>query len=211
MFATSMSIFYSCRPKEKGNVKQSDEYFVDEPVCCCPPTIYIQPLNRFSQKQALKIAKEVGHFTNEVYGDSSVEVLPNMALGKECLNSVGNRYSAPKILDKFKGQANDHNVVICLLNEDMSTPLHNRDWGVLGLSYKDRYVSVASTYRVKGADKNFHKTVIHEFCHAYFGLPHCPKNDMACYMKDAEGHPRLSLQKGLCAYCTEHLWDSFHK
>lgn len=205
-----LCIICGCKPESKNSAEHCNAESIEQPdYCCCPPVIYIQPLNGFSKKQAKRVAAAIGNFTKEAYGDSCVEILPNVVLGKESLNSTGSRYSGPKILDKFKLQANNHSVIICLLNEDISTTLHNRDWGVLGLSYKGKYVAVASTYRVKDAGSNFHKTVIHEFCHAYFGLPHCPKDDVTCYMKDAKGHPRLSLQKGLCAYCAEHLWDNF--
>lgn len=134
------------------------------------------------------------------------EILPNLKLDNTTLNQTGERYRADKILNIYKSKANKHYVIIGLINDDISIPYKGKtDWGVLGVSYKGKYVSVASTHRVRNVNRDFWKVVVHEFIHSYFAYGHCPKDSDNCIMKDAKGHADFAKKNKLCEYCKKRL------
>jgi len=177
----------------------------EPPRCNCPPTIYLQPLNGFSRKQAEEVRQKLITYNPCIFLSDCVEILPTIHLGKSKLNDAKTRYRADKILNGCLKDANWHTRYVCLLDEDISTSYKDRpDWGVLGLSYKGRYVSVCSTYRLK-RKQDLWKLVVHEYVHAAYDYDHCPKDDPRCIMKDAKGHPRFDKESDLCAYCKSQL------
>lgn len=132
-----------------------------------------------------------------------IEILPKDNIPDSCYYKPRNRYRADKILMFLKkkyGQAG--NYVIGVTDKDISTSIHGaKDYGIQGLSYLPGNVSIISTYRVKNK-KLLWKLAAHEFCHGYFELRHCGKNDQKCLIKDAEGgNPHFELKETLCDSC----------
>lgn len=177
-----------------------------------PPHICLQPLNGFSKKEAQQIAIKLENYLKkydnyEFMGDC-VYVDDNDNLSGSMLNSSKTRYRADKIINYYQDGAYYCNPIICLTNEDISTSLHGRkDWGVLGFSWKGKYVGIASTYRLKNPKRDYWKVVLHEFIHAFYDYGHCPKDDPKCIMQDAKGHANFSNKNDLCDYCKKHIYD----
>lgn len=197
--------FISCKNSVAPKAVQETEKEAFEE-CACPPTIYLQPLNNYSQSNAKQIKKQISNSNIELFDGVDIEILPNLKLDDTTLNQTSERYRSDKILNVYKSKANKHYVIIGLINEDISTSYKGKkDWGVLGLSYKGKYVSVVSTYRLKNAKRDFWKVVVHEFIHSYFGYGHCPKDNDNCIMQDAKGHANFAKKNNLCNYCKAHL------
>lgn len=181
------------------DLSQVEESQEEKDLCCCPPTIYLQPVDNFTQKEATRLRKELECYDSVFYYDIKIEILPTIKLGKNYLNESKTRYRADKILDSFKDTANDHAVYLIVTHKDISTTLRGyADWGVLGLSYRKKYVGVASTYRLNNR-RDFWKVVIHEFAHAYYGSGHCSNEN--CIMADQKGHNYFSNKPDFCKSC----------
>lgn len=193
-----------------GKNKMTDKCSVNEEYvekCCCPPMIYLLPLNDFTQEEARQVKKQMLPFIKEFIDEDIIEVKPNKKLDSSFLNSAKTRYSATKILDNYKDSTfHNHDVIIGLLHDDISVPYYKdkRDWGVLGLSYQGKNVAVVSSYRVKNKRRDLWRVAVHEFCHAFFDLPHCPDDNPHCIVKSAKGHPDFSNKTDLCANCKKH-------
>lgn len=190
-----------------GCNKRTDENEWEEKsnfICSCPPIVYLQPLNGFSIKKANKVKKQLLAYNHNMFIE--VEVLPNIKLGNNMRNDAQTRFRADKIINSFKKDANNHNIYVGLINDDISIPYKGKpDWGVLGFSWKGQYVSVVSTYRIKNVNRHLWKVVVHEFIHANYNYGHCPKDDPKCIMKDAKGHADFSNKDDLCDYCKKHI------
>lgn len=191
-------------PKAKDNVYGVEDDAYDE--CSCPPTICLQPLNGFSQYKAKQVKEQIRNSHIDIFNDVDIEIMPDTTLGETMLNKAKTRYRADKIINSYRKKANKHDVIIGLINDDISTTYKGKeDWGVLGLSFKKKYVGVVSTYRLKNPNRDFWKVVVHEFIHAYFGYGHCPKDNNGCIMQDAKGHAVFSNKYKLCEYCNRQL------
>lgn len=190
--------------KTEDNICETENDVYEE--CSCPPTIYLQPLNGFSQFKAKRVKEQIRNSHIDIFNDVDIEILPDTTLGETMLNKTKTRYRADKIINSYRNKANKHYVIIGLTNSDISTTYKGKDdWGVLGLSFKKKYVGVVSTYRLKNSDRDFWKIVVHEFIHAYFGYEHCPKDNKDCIMQDAKGHANFSDKNNLCEYCKSQL------
>jgi len=175
--------------------------------CSCPPMVKIVPCNTFSVAEAQQIRDHLQAFRQRYFAqdsDTFITIAEPVQLDKTLMNKGATRFSAPKILNLLQKNRDSNEIVIALLHNDISTNKNSRDWGVLGLSYRGRCVSVASTYRVK-EKAEFWKVVAHELIHAYCNYGHCPDDNPACIMKDAKGHPNLKKQHGLCETCQKNL------
>ncbi len=185
--------------------KQAEE----KPVSGETVVVALQPFSDYSQAETKKMADELKKHWKElpIEGNWEFRVLSPITPGTELLNEAKARLDAAKILNRFSETANDHYVTIGLTHKDISHKASDRPggdgpngWGVFGLSYMNKHVSVVSDYREK-VKSQFWKTATHEFLHAHFGLPHCPGNDLKCIMKDAEGKPKTHLQTNICDIC----------
>ena len=148
---------------------------------------------------------QLKNFDPNMFAD--MEIRKNKNLGSNVLNEAKTRYRADKIINGFS----DSNLIsgtIGLINNDISIPYKGKsDWGVLGFSWKGKYVGVVSTYRIKNIKRDLWKVVVHEYIHAHFNYGHCPKDNPKCIMQDAKGHANFSNKNDLCDYCKKHIYD----
>ena len=165
--------------------------------CTCPPIVYLQPCNSFTEKQAEALVPAIKKAIKENLGvELDVDVLPNVKLPKTLYSEYRPRYRASKVIDHFPDQG--ENETIILLHDDISAEKgDNPDWGVQGLTIMSRRTCVASDFRVKDKSQ-FWKVIMHEFFHSFCKLDHCAKNDPTCLIR--EGAMRASESR-LCADC----------
>lgn len=189
--------------KKAGTLLNDVECDSTDTLCCCPPKlVYIQPYDNEAYFDGLW--SELQDDINKLMpgADYTVEPLPVKQIPKSAFYAPRNRYRADKIiaLQKTEYKDCDDVVVIGVTKKDISTSIHGqKDYGIMGLSYQPGNSCVVSSYRVPNR-KDFHKVVLHEFLHSR-GLPHCPKDDPQCYMKDAKGKGNVVKQKYLCESC----------
>lgn len=179
--------------------------FVDT-MCSCPHTVIcLQPMDDFSQKEAERLKKNLQKHVKELeLGEVvGIEVLPSKKLTPSLMNDAKTRYRADKIIRYVQEGKDNRRIIIALTHKDISVPLRGKkDWGVLGLSLRPGTACAVSTFRVKDKSQLW-KVAIHEFCHTYYNMPHCPNDDPTCIMKDARGHEVLSRKTHLCKDCKE--------
>jgi archaemetzincin len=164
-----------------------------------PITIYIQPFSDVPETYTKYISVEI----KKVY--SKVEINKTIALPIQALNTAKSRYRADSLLRFLNSQTSNGNLTIGITTKDISTTKNKiPDWGIMGLGYCPGKACVASTFRLKGANKleKLYKVAIHELGHTQ-GLPHCPNKN--CLMQDAEGKDRLNDEKGFCNNCKQKL------
>ena len=125
------------------------------------------------------------------------------------------RYRAPKLLDYqetlFSCKTTERGkseYILGLTTKDISLKYkEHEDWGVMGLSYRNKGVSVISTFRLGGVQKmnkeSFIKLALHELGHAA-GLPHCNKSK-TCLMRDAKGKNYFPELTEFCPSCKSYL------
>lgn len=118
------------------------------------------------------------------------------------------RYRADKLIRHIRTlQSSPSELVIGFSSKDISCRVHGyEDFGVMGLTIIPLYTAVVSTYRLKVKSRlqsDFLKITLHELGHAD-GLHHC-KNDVTCYMRDANGQNHFPELDGFCERCEEHL------
>ena len=175
--------------------------------CTCPPTIFLQPYDNYTQNEATQLSKVLEKKFLELYGvEFEFEVLPNKKLSADLLNDAKTRYRADKIINSLKKDAGDHRIMIGLTHKDVSYPYKGKpDWGVLGLSIHGTYACVVSDYRLKNKKRDYWKVVTHEFTHTACNYSHCPNDDPTCIMKDAKGKADFSNKVGFCKTCRENI------
>ena len=174
-----------------------------------PPqtTICLQPMGKFSQKEAQNLKAELQQHISELgLGNvKDIKVLPNKPLAGSLMNDARTRYRADKIIRSLQVGKSENRTIIALTHKDISVPLRgSKDWGILGLASHSRSACVASTFRCKHK-ADFWKVVMHEFCHTYYNMPHCPNDDSTCIMKDAKGHPNFSVKNHFCKDCRKRI------
>ena len=175
--------------------------------CTCPPTIFLQPYDNYTQKEAMQLSNVLEKKFLELYGvEFEFEVLPNKKLSAELMNDNKTRYRADKIINSLKDGAGDHKIIIALTHKDVSVPYKGKaDWGVLGLSIHGTYTCVVSDYRLKHKKRDYWKVVTHEFTHTACRYSHCPKDDPLCIMKDAKGKADFSNKEDFCETCKKNI------
>lgn len=175
--------------------------------CTCPPTIFLQPYDNYTQKEAKQLSKVLEKKFLELYGvEFEFEVLPNKKLSADLMNDSKSRYRADKIIDSLKKEANDHRIMIGLTHKDVSYTYNGKaDWGVLGLSIHGTYACVVSDYRLKNKKRDYWKVVTHEFTHTACDYSHCPNDDPTCIMKDAKGKADFANKVSFCKTCREKI------
>lgn len=175
--------------------------------CTCPPTIYFQPYDNYTQKEACQLSKVLEKKLQKLFGvEFEIEVLPNKKLSAELMNDAKTRYRADKIINALKKEAGDHKIIIALTHKDVSFPYKGRpDWGVLGLSIHGTYTCVVSDYRLKNKKRDYWKVVSHEFTHTACNYGHCPDDNPSCIMKDAKGKADFCNKVEFCKTCNKKI------
>ena len=176
--------------------------------CCYHATIYLQPYDNFTQKEAKRLKVDLDKHIGEILdGAFTVEILPNKPLSDSFLGETRKKYRIDKLIDDLKGDADRHNIYIGLTHRDICRELKNGvvDWGVLGSSISAYHACVVSDHRLKHKRRDLWKVVTHEFIHTFYDYPHCPKDSTHCIMKDAKGHADFSNKHDLCGYCKDNI------
>ena len=175
--------------------------------CTCPPTIFLQPYDNYTQKEAKQLSKVLEKKFLELYGvEFEFEILPNKKLSVDLMNDSKSRYRADKIINSLKKEASNHRIIIGLTHKDVSVPYKGKpDWGVLGLSIHGTYACVVSDFRLKNKKRDYWKVVTHEFTHTACNYSHCPNDDSTCIMKDAKGKADFSNKVDFCKTCREKI------
>ncbi len=161
--------------------------------------VVLQPLGTFSEVDAVRVRDELRATFKSVVLRESIPIPAN------AYYPARSRYRADSLLRYLKRQGSADTVVVGLLNKDISvTKGSHADWGVMGLGYRPGNACVASSFRVRKANRSqqFYKVVVHELGHTQ-GLPHCPER--SCFMRDAEGGNPLDEERRFCASCTRFL------
>ena len=180
---------------------------VEQANSSCPPTIFLQPYDNYTQDEAKQLSMMLEKKFLELYGvEFDIEVLPNKKLSADLMNDSKSRYRADKIINSLKKEAGKQRIMIGLTHKDVSVPYKGKaDWGVLGLSIHGTYACVVSDYRLKNKKRDYWKVVTHEFTHTAFKYNHCPEDDPTCIMKDAKGKADFSNKVGFCKTCREKI------
>ena len=180
---------------------------VEQANSSCPPTIFLQPYDNFTQDEAKQLSMMLEKKFLELYGvEFEFKVLPNKKLSADLMNNSKSRYRADKIINSLKKEASKQRIMIGLTHKDVSVPYKGKaDWGVLGLSIHGTYACVVSDYRLKNKKRDYWKVVTHEYTHTTFKYNHCPEDDPTCIMKDAKGKADFSNKVGLCKTCREKI------
>ena len=190
-----------CSNQENNKIEDVD--------CLCPhATVYLQPYDNFTQKEANQLKKELEkHLVEILDGAFEIEVLPNKQLTSDFLGETKTKYRIDKIISSLKKDADTHKIYIGLTHKDICREEKNgvKDWGVLGSSIITSHACVVSTYRLKNKKRDLWKLATHEFIHTYYGYHHCPKDDIHCLMKDAKGKADFSNKKDLCDFCKSKI------
>ena len=194
-------LLLNCSNQENNKIEDVD--------CLCPhATVYLQPYDNFTQKEANQLKRELEkHLVEILDGAFEVEVLPNKQLTSEFLGETKTKYRIDKIINSLKKDADTHKIYIGLTHKDICREEKNgvKDWGVLGSSIITSHACVVSTYRLKNKKRDLWKLATHEFIHTYYGYHHCPKDDIHCLMKDAKGKADFSNKKDLCDFCKSKI------
>ena len=150
-------------------------------------TVCLQPLGRHEASLLGPIARGIA----QVYG-LGVRTLPPRPLPQAAWYAPRNRYRAEQLLDALQPRAPGCDFALAFTALDVSTRLRGHaDWGVLGLSYAGKGVSVVSSFRMhREADharllQRAVKVSLHEVGHA-IGLAHSHEG-AACLMNDPGG------------------------
>ena len=182
---------------------------IEDVDCLCPhATVYLQPYDNFTQKEANQLKRELEkHLVEILDGAFEIEVLPNKQLTSDFLGETKTKYRIDKIINSLKKDADTHKIYIGLTHKDICRDEKNgvKDWGVLGSSIITSHACVVSTYRLKNKKRDLWKLTTHEFIHTYYGYHHCPKDDIHCLMKDAKGKADFSNKKDLCDFCKSKI------
>ena len=175
----------------------------------CPhATIYLQPYDNFTQKEANKLKGELEKHWDELLGGAfEVVVLPNKQLPSDFLGETKTKYRIDKIIHSLEKDAASDKIYIGLTHKDICRDQKNgvTDWGVLGSSIASSHACVISTFRLKNKKRDLWRLATHEFIHTYYDYPHCPKDSTHCLMKDAKGKADYSNKKSLCGYCKSKI------
>ncbi|MDE7349537.1 MAG: hypothetical protein K2N25_00585, partial [Muribaculaceae bacterium] len=187
-----------------------------------PPviTLFLVPMDGVSSATMNQLKDDFStKFTEKQWEPYVVEILEHMDTPDSCYNDAKTRFRADKILrtltkkysevarNRAKEKDSEHWAyhIVGVTNNDISTSVHGKsDYGILGLSFlghKHGDASVVSTYRLK-RQKDLWKLTAHEFCHGFYGCPHCKNDDPHCIMADAKGgNPHFEIKDSLYVDC----------
>ena len=191
------------------HLQNHDKNMIIEAGECCPHvTIYLQPYDNFTQKEAEQLKTDLdNHLDNIICDDFIIDILPNKQLSDSFLGETKKKYRTDKIINTLKENADKHHIYIGITHHDISREYKNgvKDWGVLGSSIPDYHACVVSDHRLKHKRRDLWKVIAHEFIHTYYNYGHCPEDNPYCLMKDAKGKADFSNKIGLCKTCKENI------
>lgn len=176
------------------------------------------PLDGISSGEVKRLNEDFStHFADSQSEPYTVTSLFHSTSPLSCLNDSKTKLRADKLLkwldkaykDSVLADIKKEKVMDCtyyiigVTDKDISTSVHGSDdYGILGLSYLGRgNTSVISTYRLR-RKKDLWKLAAHEFCHGFYGCPHCKNDNPYCIMADAKGgNPQFEIKDSLCVEC----------
>lgn len=179
--------------------------------------IVIRPDKSISKKELKQLVKDMRKHKKEFCVDDNcfnINILPSKDLSKgfspngriraDYLLKADTLYNACSFIEEdflaHKGFEMAHDNVVYITHKDICVPYKGKpEWGVLGLSFLGKRVSIVSTYRLKNK-RDLWKLVAHELNHSQ-GIPHCTSGDIHCIMQDANGHPKFNIETHLCKDC----------
>ena len=154
-------LLLGCSNQENNKIEDVD--------CLCPhATVYLQPYDNFTQKEANQLKEELEkHLVEILNGAFEIEVLPNKQLTSDFLGETKTKYRIDKIISSLKKDADTHKIYIGLTHKDICREEKNgvTDWGVLGSSIATSHACVISTFRLKNKKRDLWKLATHEFIH----------------------------------------------
>ena len=164
-------------------------------------SIIIQPFNGMPKSTVAIVAEKL----KEIYS-GAVIINNSITLPKKALNQDRTRYRADSLIRYLGDFVKDGQLIIGLTNKDISTTKgKDPDFGVMGLGFCPGKSCIASTFRLKGKnrDKKLFKVAIHELGHthglAHTTTKHCPEK--FCLMRDAKGKDHLDKLRYFCSKC----------
>jgi len=174
-------------------------------------SIIIQPFDGMPESTIINVSEKL----KKIYS-GDVIINNSIALPQNALNQSRTRYRADSLIRFLGDFVKDGQLIIGLTNKDISTTKGKYpDWGVMGLGFCPGKSCIASTFRLKGKNKDekLFKVAIHELGHtqglAQTKTKHCP--DKVCFMRDAEGKDHLDELTCFCSKCKPVLikagWD----
>jgi len=204
-FIVATFVLFGCiNNSDKTKVVQNE---VELESSCPTTTIYLQPLGNYTQKEAIKLKEDIEKHQC-AFGPVSIKdviVLPSKPLTESLMNDTKTRYRADKIINELKKDLKTKSTIIGLTHKDVSVSYKGKkDWGVIGLAFRGSNACVISTFRMRNKSE-FWKAAAHEFCHAFYGVGHCPKDDSHCILQDAKGKYTFGRSPNLCDYCQSQL------
>lgn len=170
----------------------------------------VQPYGNFLNQETAIATQVLDSFFN-----LDITVLPSKKLDPRAFVNIKKlRYRADSII-KFQREYikdDSFDYILGLTNKDISTTKKEkvhvdstyRDWGILGLAYRNGNSCIISTDRMNKYEEpkkfglRFKKVVIHEFGHN-LNLPHCPNT--SCVMTSAVESIK-NIDKARLAFCT---------
>lgn len=164
-------------------------------------SIIIQPFEGLPLSTTNMVAEQLREiYSGEIIINKSIP-MPNKAL-----NHNKTRYRADSLIRHLGTLVKEGQLIIGLTNKDISTTKGKYpDWGVMGLGFCPGKSCIASSFRLKGKnrDEKLFKVAIHELGHtqglAKTNTKHCPEK--TCLMRDADGKDHLDELKDFCSKC----------
>ena len=164
-------------------------------------SIIIQPFDGMPESTVTIVAEKL----KEIYS-GDVIINNSITLPKKALNQARTRYRADSLIRYLGDFVKDGQLIIGLTIKDISTTKGKYpDWGVMGLGFCPGKSCIASTFRLKGKnrDEKLFKVAIHELGHtqglAQTNTKHCPEKK--CLMRDAKGKDHLDELRYFCSKC----------
>ena len=143
-------------------------------------TIVVQPFEVIPESTIARVASRL----KEIYSGDVVVNQP-IEVPDEALNHNGSRYRADSLIGYLGKRVEGERIIIGLTDKDISTTKgHHKDFGVMGLGFCPGKSCVASTFRLKGKNREeeLFNVAIHGLAHtqgfAQTPSRHCP--DKAC-------------------------------
>ncbi len=158
-------------------------------------TVYLQPFDNFTEKEAAKVTKELEPAMSKIFPSMKwhFEVLPGKSLPKDAYYKPRNRYLANVLLKHLKTPKDKY--IFGLTHKDISYKIHGYDnYGIRGLTPIGGNNSIVSDYRAKGNE--FIMVMVHEFLHGYSKAPHCKNPE--CLMCDHQFRKGKPMKIYLC-------------
>ena len=209
--STLILLTASCKKAEEKQTYEhtEKEQVLDDGSCSCGYphcVIYLQPYDNYTKQEANALIPSLKkNFEKWMDGEWTFKVLDPKPLPSESYVEGRNRYKAGTILNSLKKNPRTENgkavVYMGLTHKDICADVHGvENYGIIGYSYCPGYTCVVSDKRVRNKSIVW-KPVMHEFIHAFYGAPHCQKDDEHCFMKDLKGKRSIDSENKLCDSC----------